>query len=95
MSSMNLLNLLLLGELLWVLIYTYSSIISVYYDSIFTFLVALYILGLATGETTIGLSLIILKLSISGSTNTVDNINKKNYFLFRKKYVNNINSKLI
>nr|QIB71970.1 NADH dehydrogenase subunit 4L [Gruberia lanceolata] len=93
--SSSLLNLLLLGELLWIMIYSYASVISVYYDSIFAFLIAIYILGLATGETTIGLSLIILKLSIFGSINTTDSVNKKNYFLFRKKYINNINSRLI
>jgi hypothetical protein len=58
------------------------------------FLISIYILCIATGETTIGLSLLILKSSIFGSLNNLNFINIKNLKIFNKLKINLINSRL-
>lgn len=74
----NLLNLLIVCELFWVILYIYFSILSVYLNSMIIFLTGIYILCIATSETTIGLSLLILKSNIFGSINNNNLINTGN-----------------
>jgi len=93
-SSNNILNILILGELIWVLSYIYASMLSVSYDSLFFFVTAVYILILATGETTIGISLLILRMSLFGTINLNNSLKTKNHFFFRRKFNTLINSKI-
>jgi hypothetical protein len=58
------------------------------------FVIGLFLLGIATCETAIGLSLLILRMSIFGSINNYDTINNQNYFLYKNKNINIINSKI-
>jgi len=58
------------------------------------FLISIYILCIATSETTIGLSILILKSSIFGSLNNLNFINFKNTKNFNKYKNNLINSKI-
>ncbi len=58
------------------------------------FLVGLYILCIATSETTIGLSILILKFNIFGSINNINNININNINNINKLKINLINSRL-
>ena len=93
-SSNNILNILVLGELIWVLSYIYASMLSVSYDSIFIFVSGVYILILATGETTVGISLLILRMNIFGTINLNNTLKTKNHFFFRRKFTTLINSKI-
>lgn len=72
----------------------YSSIIATIYNSMFIFIIGLFLLGIATCETAVGLSLLILRMSIYGSINNYDVINNKNYFLYKNKNISLINSKI-
>lgn len=72
----------------------YASLISVSYNSIFIFIVGLFLLGIATCETAIGLSILILRMSIFGSINSYDTLNNQNYYLYKNKTINIINSKI-
>lgn len=90
-SFSNLINLLLLCEIFWVIFFIYFSILSIYFNSMIIFLIAIYILCIATSETTIGLSILILKSSIFGSINNINNLNLKN---LNKLKINLINSKI-
>lgn len=90
----NMLNLLIFSELIWVCLYMYSSIIATIYNSMFIFIIGLFLLGIATCETAVGLSLLILRMSIYGSINNYDVINNKNYFLYKNKNISLINSKI-
>lgn len=74
--------------------YVYSALLSANYDSMFIFLVGLYLLAISTGETTIGLSLLILRISIFGSISTIDNFNFKGYYLGKRRSLSVINSRL-
>jgi NADH:ubiquinone oxidoreductase subunit K len=94
-SFSNLINLLLLCELFWIIFFIYFSVLSVYYNSVIIFLVSIYILCIATGETTIGLSLLILKSTIFGSLNNYNLISNKNTKFFNKLKNNIINSKIL
>lgn len=91
-SISNIFNLLLVTELIWICIYVYSSLLSSYYDSLFIYLFALYLLGISTGESSLGLSLLMLKLAISGSFNLNDNLSIKNSYVSAKRLDNVINS---
>ena len=82
-----------MGEVFWIIIYTYVLFLSVYYDLFFLFLLGVYMLILATTESSIGLSLLILRMNIIGTT-TVENFGFKNYFFLRKKNNLNIFSKI-
>ena len=93
-SFSNLINLLILCELFWIIFFVYFSILSTHFNSMIFFLISIYILCIATGETTIGLSLLILKSSIFGSLNNLNLINVKNLKIFNKLKINLINSKL-
>lgn len=93
-SSNNILNILVMGELTWILTYIYASMLSVSYDSIFIFVSGVYILILATGETTIGISILILRMNIFGTISMNDALKTKNNFYFRKKFNTLINSKV-
>lgn len=93
-SFSNLINLLLLCELFWVIFFIYFSMLSAYYNSMLIFLVSIYILCIATSETTIGLSILILKSSIFGSLNNLNFLNIKNTKNFNKFKINLINSKI-
>ena len=90
----NLLNLLIFSELIWICLYLYSSLLSTSLNSMFLFIVGLFLLGIATCETAIGLTLIILKTSIFGSINNFDSLNYQNYFLYKNKNISLINSKI-
>jgi NADH:ubiquinone oxidoreductase subunit K len=93
-SSNNILNILVLGELIWILTYIYASMLSVSYDSIFIFVSGVYILILATGETTIGISILILRMNLFGTISINDTLKTKNNFYFRRKFNTLINSKI-
>ena len=58
------------------------------------FLTAVYILCVATSETTIGLSILVLKANIFGSINHTNLLNIKNVNVFNKLKINLINSKI-
>jgi len=90
-SFSNLINLLLLCETFWIIFFIYFSILSVYMNSMLIFLISIYILCIATSETTIGISILILKSSIFGSLNNFNNFNLKN---INKLKINLINSKI-
>jgi|LakMenEpi06Jul12_1017403.scaffolds.fasta_scaffold02484_2 NADH:ubiquinone oxidoreductase subunit K len=93
-SSNNILNILVLAELIWILTYVYASMLSVSYDSIFVFVSGVYVLILATGETTVGISILILRMNLFGSISINDTLKTKNNFYFRKKFNTLINSKI-
>lgn len=88
------LNVLIICELFWIIIYIYLSVLSIQFNSIIIFLTAIYILCIATSETTIGLSILMLKLNIFGSVNNFNLLNIKNINVFNKLKVNLINAKL-
>lgn len=90
----NLLNLLIFSELIWICLYIYSSIISINHNSMFIFLLGLFLLGIATCETAVGLALLILRMSIFGSINNYDLVHNQNYFFYKNKNINIINSKI-
>ncbi len=58
------------------------------------FLTGLYILCIATSETTIGLSILMLKFNIFGSVNNINMLNIKNTNNINKLKINLINSKI-
>ena len=58
------------------------------------FLTAIYILCIATSETSIGLSILVLKSNIFGSINNINLLNIKNINILNKLKINLINSKL-
>lgn len=60
----------------------------------FIFIIGLFLLGIATCETAVGLSLLMLRMSIFGSINNNDTINKKNYFIYKNKNISLVNSKI-
>lgn len=90
----SLLNLLIVCELFWVILYIYFSILSVYLNSMIIFLTGIYILCIATSETTIGLSLLILKSNIFGSINNINLLNLGTLNNLNRMKVNLINSKV-
>lgn len=93
-SSTNILNILILGEMIWILTYIYASMLSISYDSIFIFVAGVYILVLATGETTIGISILILRMSLFGTISINNTLSSKNHFYFRRKFNTLVNSKV-
>lgn len=88
------LNILIICELFWIIIYIYFSILSIQFNSIIIFLTGIYILCIATSETTIGLSILVLKWNLFGSINNFNILNVKNLNLFNKTKINLINSKI-
>ena len=90
----NLLNILLLGELVWIMLYLLSSLSSISCDSIYLLGTTFFLLGLATGETAIALSVFILKISIYGNLKNSVNLDSNSFFSFRDKNINTLNSKL-
>ena len=90
----NLLNILILSELIWVILYVYATVLSTVYDSIFIFLVGLFLLGVATCESAVGLALLILRMGIFGSVTNYDVGNANNYFIYKNKKLSFINSKI-
>jgi NADH:ubiquinone oxidoreductase subunit K len=90
----NLLNLLILSELIWITLYVYSSILATIYNSMFIFLIGLFLLGIATCESAIGLTLLILRMAIFNSINEYDVLNNQNNFLYKNKHILVINSKI-
>lgn len=92
-SYTNLYNILILGEIIWVLLYLYGSFLSSLYDSLFIFVISVYLLSLATGETVIGLALLILRMSVFGSINNYDILSTQNYLFYRNTKINLISSK--
>lgn len=94
LSHTSLYNLLILGEMLWVSLYVYSSLLSSLYDSLFFFIIAVYMLAIATGETVVGLSLLIVRMSVFGSIHNYDNYSAKNSYFYRKNKINLISSRI-
>lgn len=68
--------------------------LSVSYDSIFIFVSGVYVLVLATGETTVGISILILRMSLFGTISINNTLNSKNHFYFRRKFSTLVNSKV-
>lgn len=91
LSFSNLINLLLLCETFWIIFFIYYSVLSVHTNSMIIFLISIYILCIATSETTIGISILILKSSIFGSLNNFNNLSIKHV---NKLKINLINSKI-
>lgn len=91
----SLVNLLFICEIFWITFFSYFSILSNYYNSIIVFLIAIYILCIATGETTIGLAILILKSSMFSSISNLNNFSKKILKNYNTLKVNLINSKIL
>jgi len=80
-------------ELFWVIFYICFSILSVYLNSIIFFLVSIYIICIATGESSIGLAILILKSIIYGSINNQNITSINNIKNFNSLKINLLNSK--
>lgn len=78
-------NLLLLNELIWIAIFIYYSIFGLYLDIFLIVFIGIGALGIATGESVVGLSLIILKNAIFSSSSQNNFLNNKNFFFYRFK----------
>ncbi len=65
--SPNALNMLLMCEVVWVGIYFYGVNIGLGSDSLLVFIWVVLFLCLATGESVIGLSLLIFKFAVEGT----------------------------
>lgn len=71
------------------------SILSVYFNSIIFFLVSIYIICIATNESSIGLSILILKSTIYGSINNQNIVSINDSKNFNSLKINLLNSKKI
>ena len=88
-----LINLFLLNEILWILLFIYFSIFGLYLDIFIIVFISIGILGVATGESVIGLALIILKTSYLPNFSFLNILNNKNYYFYRfKKFSSKIKS---
>ncbi len=63
----NLLNIILLCEVVWICLYFYFVSVGSDSDALLIFIWGLFFLCLATGESVIGLSLLLFKFAIEGS----------------------------
>lgn len=66
---------------------------SVYFNSIIFFLVSIYIICIATGESSIGLAILILKSTIYGSINNQNILNINSIKNFNSLKIGLLNSK--
>lgn len=85
LNSTNILNLLLIGEIFWIIVFFFGTNLAVAYDALFVFLLSLFILVLATIETSVGLSLLIFKNSTFKSIKKFKNNKEINYSVKKQK----------
>ena len=94
-SIINLLNLLLLIETIWISLFIYMILKSHIYDSLLILLFSFFSLTLATAETTIGLSILLLKYVISGNFLNLNYLKNNNYYFLNNTKKKIINDKII
>lgn len=87
-TILNLLNLLVVIEVVWVSAFLYLSFTNEYDDLMFTILSGIFFISLATSESAVGLGVAFLKYISSSKANLKSKIKKNNYFFINKKKKN-------
>lgn len=77
-------NFILVSELLWICLYSYSMVNSIMLDSLIYFIFTIIILCLAAGESAFGLALLIFRFSVyHGASLFTTDLEEQNRIMLR------------